>query len=143
MAANTDILLVDDDDASAEATLQATHRSSADLRALRLKDGDQALQYIFSTGGYAGRATAMPRLILLEVEIPFINGLQVLEVLRSNSGTTRIPVVMLSSTANPAVIVKAYGLGAKAYVVKPTQVEKYYTDLDRIIQRWLRADPKQ
>lgn len=141
MTANTDILLVDDDDSSTEVTLNAIHRIAPDLRTLRLKDGDQALQFVFCTGGYAGRASGMPRLILLEVGIPFISGLQVLDALRGSSSTSRIPVVMLSSTTNPAVIVKAYDLGAKAYVVK--QVDKYNADVDRVIQRWRRGDLQQ
>ena len=105
----------------------------------RLKDGEQALQFIFCRDGYSGRRPEMPRLILLELETPVRSGLHVLDALTTTSRTSEIPVIMLARTSTPFAIEQTYMLGARGYVVKPTDTNEYCAAVGGILERWLPA----
>jgi DNA-binding NarL/FixJ family response regulator len=79
----------------------------------------------------------MPHVILLEVEIPFRNGLQILDALRGSSSTSAIPVIMLTATDNPLAIERSYALGSRGYIVKPADFDEYCAKVASVIERWL------
>jgi two-component system, response regulator len=139
MQASIDVLVVDDSDSHASITLMAIGRFAPQAAVNRLKDGEQALQFIFCRDGYSGRRPQMPRLILLELETPVRNGLHVLDALTSNSRTSEIPVIMLARTSTPFAIEQTYMLGARGYVVKPTDADEYCSAVGGILERWLPA----
>jgi two-component system, response regulator len=139
MQSSIDVLVVDDSDSHAAVTLMAIGQFAPQAAVTRLKDGEQALQFIFCRDGYRGRSPQMPRLILLELETPVRNGLQVLDALATNSRTSEIPVIMLTRTSTPLAIEQTYTLGACGYVVKPTDANEYCTAIGGIMERWLPA----
>jgi two-component system, response regulator len=139
MQAVTDILVADDSDRDARLTLYALRRSAPEMSALRVRDGDQALQFIFSEGGYAGRPAGLPRLILLDHYMPVVQGLSVLRSLRAQPSTESLPVVLWTASSNPLLISEAFELGASDYRIKPATVENYCAEIDRLVQTWLRV----
>lgn len=141
MQANIDILIVDDCDSDAEITLLAIRRVDYGATTFRFKDGEQALQFVHSTGSFAGRPASVPRLIFLDVTIPVVNGLQMLGALRADPRTASVPVAMLSSTANPLAIEQCLALGASDYVVKPVSFDEYCAEVERLMERWLGGPP--
>ena len=145
MPSPIDVLVVDDCDSHAATTLLAIGQFAPRAAVTRLKDGEQALQFIFCRDGYRERRPEMPRLILLELETPARNGLEVLDALTGNSRTSGTPVLMLARTGTPLAIEQSYALGARGYVVKPTDADEYCDAVGGIIERWLpascRAEP--
>jgi len=137
MHTSIDVLVVDHSDSDADITLLAIRRAIPEVTAVHLEDGNQALQFIFCSGNYSERPPENPRLILLELDLPTINGLQVLDVVRRDRSTMDIPVVLLTSALNPSAVDCAYALGANDYVIKPVRFEKYCAEVSRILERWL------
>jgi two-component system response regulator len=137
MRSRVDVLVVDDSDSHAQITLAAVRRAAPQATVVRLKDGEQALQFIHCRGGYSSRPPVMPHVILLEVEIPFRNGLQILDALRGSSSTSAIPVIMLTATDNPLAIERSYALGSRGYIVKPADFDEYCAKVASVIERWL------
>lgn len=143
MELSIDVLVVDDSDSHASITLMAIGQFAPQAAVARLQDGEQALQFIFCRDGYSGRRPEMPRLILLELETPVRNGLQVLHALATNSRTSEIPVIMLARTSTLLAIEQTYMLGARGYVVKPTDAAEYCAAVGGIMERWLSASCHQ
>jgi two-component system response regulator len=143
MQSSIDVLVVDDSDSHASVTLMAIGQFAPRAAVTRLKDGEQALQFIFCRDGFRGRRPEMPRLILLELETPVRDGLQVLDALTTNSRTSEIPVIMLARASTPLAIEQTYMLGARGYVVKPTDADEYCTAVGGIMERWLPASRRQ
>jgi two-component system response regulator len=139
MRATVDILVADDSDEDALMTLHALRRAAPELSALRVKDGDQALQFLFNTGGFAGRAPGVPRLVLLDVQMPRVDGLQALRAIREHSTTRDVPVVMMSSNTNPLIMEQAHALGANEYCIKPVDLDRYCSEVEAILERWFHA----
>jgi two-component system, response regulator len=139
MRAKTDILVADDCDEDAAMTLQALRRGAPDATLFRVTDGAQALQFLFSTGGYAARPPDLPRLVVLDLWMPNVDGLQVLQALRENPATQNLPAVLFSSCSNPVVIEHARSLGASDYRIKPVSFDDYLAEVDHIIARWISA----
>lgn len=134
-----DILLADDSDDDALLALHALRRTAPELRVLRVKDGDQALQFLFETGGFAGRARGMPRLVLLDLQMPGTDGLQTLRAIREHPVTRELPVVLMSSTNNPLMVERAHQLGANEYCIKPVDADKYCGEIARLLEQRLAA----
>jgi CheY-like chemotaxis protein len=132
-----DVLVIDDSDPQARTTLTSIRHASETATVLRLKDGAQALQYIFRTGIFQERSRTLPRMILIDLDIPSINGLLVLDRLRDDPDTREIPVVVLTSNRNPLAIEAAYAQGARAYLVKPEDKGEYISEVARLVKRWL------
>jgi two-component system response regulator len=84
-----------------------------------VKDGEEALEYLFRHGRYAGRTEGHPRLVFLDLKMPKVNGIEVLKAIKSNESTRRIPVVVMTSSQEDSDIAKTYDLGVNSYVVKP------------------------
>jgi CheY-like chemotaxis protein len=123
-ALNT-ILLIEDNPADAELILDTLHEAAPDAPTEWLKDGAQALEYLFGTGAYAANPPQLPKVVVLDLRLPKVDGLQVLKSLRANPRTRTLPVVVLTSSQEERDIVRAYHLGSNAYVVKPVDSEKF------------------
>jgi CheY-like chemotaxis protein len=114
-----EILLVEDSEADAELTIRALRKHKLSNNVIWVKDGAQALEFIFCSGAYAGRGNGHPKLILLDIKMPKLDGIEVLRRLKAEQDTRRIPVVMLSSSAENRDLDECYRLGANSYLVKP------------------------
>ena len=137
MRQRVDILVADDSDEDAALTLTALRRAAPDAKVLRVKDGRDAEHFLFATGGYQGRPPGPPQLILLDVNMPVVDGLAVLKTLRGDARTSEIPIVLLSSSSNPVLIERGRALGANEYRVKPVDAAAYGAAVEDIVRQWL------
>ena len=121
-----DILLVEDNPSDAEFTMRALRNSNIINRLIHLQDGEEALEYVFATGKYSGRnIDEMPKVILLDLKMPKINGLEVLKKIKSDKRTKLIPVVLLTSSKEESDILDAYKYGVNSYIVKPVDFDDF------------------
>jgi two-component system response regulator len=140
MATNgiTDILVVEDDPNDAELTLGALEQSGFISRVRHVSDGREALDYIGSTGVYArDKSAPLPKLILLDLNLHKVGGLQVLREIKSDVRTRGIPIVVLTSSAIAIERVESYKLGVNSYVIKPTDAKKFTKVVADIGHYWL------
>jgi two-component system, response regulator len=114
-----DILLVEDSDADAEMIVRALRKGSLVNKLVRLRDGVEALEFVFREGAFGQRSGGQPKLILLDLKMPRLGGIDVLRRLKAGDQTKVIPVVMLTSSAEERDIVESYHLGVNSYLVKP------------------------
>jgi CheY-like chemotaxis protein len=119
------ILLVEDDKRDLELTLIALERSQLANEVVVLRDGAQALDYLRREGEHAGREQGNPAVILLDLKLPKLNGLEVLKEVRDDPQLRSVPVVMLTSSQEESDVVRSYELGVNAYVVKPVIFEQF------------------
>ncbi|MGE1154898.1 response regulator [Pseudomonas sp. ICMP 460] len=119
------ILLVEDDPNDLELTLVALERSQLANDVIVVRDGAQALDYLFKRDTFADRADGNPAVLLLDLKLPKIDGLQVLEAIRATEELRSIPVVMLTSSREEPDLSRAYQLGVNAYVVKPVEFKEF------------------
>jgi two-component system response regulator len=132
------ILLVEDNPDDEELTLLALKQSNVLNEVVVTRDGVEALDYLFATGQYAGRDPArLPHLILLDLKLPRIGGLEVLERLRADPRTRLIPVVILTSSSEEEDIVASYRLGANSYVRKPVEFHRFADAVKQLGLYWL------
>lgn len=115
-----EILLIEDNEHDAEMTIRALKKNRITNGVVHLKDGAQALDFLFGTGEFAGRnINEKPKVILLDLKMPKVDGIEVLQQIKSNELTRKIPVVVLTSSKENPDIDKCYALGANSYIVKP------------------------
>lgn len=119
------ILLVEDDPRDLELTLVALERSQLANEVVIVRDGEAALEYLQRQGPYAGRPEGNPAVVLLDLKLPKVNGLEVLQVVRSTEGLRSVPVVMLTSSHEETDVLRSYQLGVNAYVVKPVEFKQF------------------
>ncbi len=119
------ILLVEDDARDLELTLVALERSQLANEVIVVRDGAEALDYLLREGAHADRAEGNPAVILLDLKLPKVNGLEVLKAVRGTAGLKSIPVVMLTSSQTESDVVQSYELGVNAYVVKPVEFKQF------------------
>ena len=135
------ILLVEDDENQVLLAMRAlrTHRIVEEVdQVVVVGDGEEALDYLFGTGSHAGRDTGvMPEFVLLDVKLPKMDGLQVLERLRGDERTEILPVILFSSSREHEDVVAAYKLGANSYVAKPANFEKFSEAMQYLGWYWL------
>jgi two-component system response regulator len=132
------ILLVEDRADDVELTLRAFARSNIANEIVVVVDGEEALDYLFATGAYAGRdPSRMPSVVLLDLQLPKVDGLDVLRRMRADCRTRRLPVVVLTSSNEEQDIVRSYDLGANSFVRKPVDFAEFVDAARQLGLYWL------
>lgn len=133
-----EILLVEDNPNDAELALRALKKNNLANKVVRVCDGEEALDYIFARKAYVSRNKLnIPRLILLDLKLPKIDGLEVLKVIKADKVTSLIPVVVLTSSREENDMVESYRLGVNSYIVKPVDFDKFIEAVRNIGLYWL------
>jgi two-component system response regulator len=134
---DVEILLVEDSDEDAELTIRALRQRKLANDLFRVKDGAEALDFIFATGAYAGRSTQpKPRVVLLDLKLPKVDGMEVLRRMKEDPVTRTIPVVMLTSSKEDRDLEAAYRIGVNSYIVKPVEFDKFVTAVEQLGLYW-------
>jgi two-component system response regulator len=131
-----DILLVEDSDADAEMTTRALRKGGLVNRLVRVRDGVEALEFVFRQGPWSTRDSTQPKLILLDLKMPRLGGIDVLRRLKSDPRTQALPVVMLTSSAEEQDIVESYNLGVNSYLVKPVEFPAFIELVRQLGMYW-------
>jgi CheY-like chemotaxis protein len=132
-----EILLVEDNPNDIELTLRAL-KSALVNKIFVVRDGEEALDFLFSQGKYEGSTSeAMPRVILLDLKLPKIDGLEVLKNIRENEKTRYIPVVVLTSSLEEKDLIESYRLGVNSYIVKPVEFDQFIKSVTELGLYWL------
>src|SRR5438067_10505947 len=132
------ILLVEDNPDDEILTLRALKKANVANRIEIVRDGAEALDFVFGGGKFAGRDTCdMPQLMLLDLKLPKVSGLQVLERIRSDERTRRLPVVVFTSSNEEEDLIKSYNLGANSYVRKPVEFNQFLDATRQLGLYWL------
>jgi CheY-like chemotaxis protein len=118
-----EILLVEDNPLDAELTMRGLKDQKLANNIVWVKDGEEALDYIFRRGAYAERQERAPRLILLDLKMPRLNGIEVTRIIKNDERTKRIPLVIMTSSREEQDVVQSYDLGANSFIVKPLSFE--------------------
>jgi CheY-like chemotaxis protein len=134
------ILLVEDSIADAELTRRALRRANVANEVAWVRDGVEALEYLFSEGAFAGRDGGPPKLVLLDMKMPRMDGLQVLARLKNDARTKAVPVVMLTSSREERDLVESYALGVNSYIVKPVDFEQFAETVSQVGMYWVLAN---
>ncbi len=138
MASDRPILLVEDNPDDEALTLRAFARNRIENPVIVARDGLDAVNYLFASGRHAGRDTSiMPAVILLDLKLPRIDGLEVLRRIRADSRTALLPVVILTTSRERQDIQEAYRLGANSYIRKPVDFERFLHTVGLLGQYWL------
>lgn len=133
-----DILLIEDNESDAEMTVRVLAKNNIANRILHVKDGAAAIDYLFAEGEYSERKLEyLPKLILLDLKMPKVNGIEVLEKIKTDSITKKIPVVVLTSSKEDPDIKKCYELGVNSYVVKPVDFLQFQQAITSLGFYWL------
>jgi CheY-like chemotaxis protein len=132
------ILLVEDNPDDEALTLRALHKNRVSNPVIIVHDGVEALEFLFGEGIYAGRNTAeLPAVILLDLKLPRLDGLEVLRRLRKDERTSVIPVVVLTTSNEDKDIIHSYALGANSYVRKPVDFDQFTEAVGKLGMYWL------
>ncbi len=133
-----DVLLVEDNPQHVELTLRALKKHHLANNVLVAKDGEEALEFIFGTGSYAHRQVEnCPKMVLLDLKLPKVDGLEVLRRIKSDEHTKIIPVVVLTTSAQEQDVVETYKLGVNSYIVKPCNFEKFVQAVSELGLYWM------
>jgi CheY-like chemotaxis protein len=130
------ILLAEDNAHDVEMTIAALQAHNLGNEIVVVKNGEQALDYLFARGAFAGRPGGPPALVLLDIKMPLVDGLDVLRVVKQDEDLRRIPVVMLTSSREEADLVRSYQLGTNAYVVKPVDFPAFLEAVQQLGVFW-------
>ncbi|MEI6068466.1 MAG: response regulator [Methylococcaceae bacterium] len=132
-----DILLVEDNPNDAELTLRALTKHNLANSVEWVKDGAEALDFLFLRGAYATRINHKPRLVLLDLRLPKVNGLEVLKAIRANPETEMIPVVIMTSSTEEQDVISSYKLGANSFVSKPVDFNEFMKVVAELGLYWI------
>ncbi|MGZ9164885.1 MAG: response regulator [Anaerolineales bacterium] len=133
-----EVLLVEDNPRDAELTIRALKKHNLANQLVHVEDGVEALDFLFARGKYEGlKIDSPPRVVLLDLKLPKINGLEVLRLMKASEQTRSIPVVVVTSSAEDPDIRTAYQLGVNSYVVKPVQFEAFMEAMSKVGIYWL------
>jgi two-component system response regulator len=132
------ILLVEDNASDIELAKRALHKANIENPLIVAEDGQEALDYLFGTGQDADNdALPMPGLVLLDLNLPRVGGLEVLERIRKNERTRRLPVVILSSSKETGDVTTSYNFGANSYIRKPVDFQSFTETIKQLGSYWL------
>ena len=140
MEHSTEILLVEDNSNDERLAMHAFKRHNLANKLHVVRDGAEALEFIFCTGAYAERLFENPRVILLDKQLPLVNGMEVLRQIRADPRTYLIPVVMLTSSPEERDIIESYQLRVNSYIVKPVDFEQFSETIRQLGNYWLRVN---
>lgn len=133
-----EILLVEDNPTDAELAIRALKKSNLANKLVWVKDGAEALEFVFGTGVYAGRSIKSgPRVILLDLRLPKVDGMEVLRVVKSDERTRSIPVVVLTSSKEDRDVAESYQLGVNSYISKPVEFDEFARVVSELGLYWL------
>lgn len=133
-----EILLVEDNPTDAELTIRALRKNNFANKLVWTKDGAEALDFIFCTAAYSNRNIAdVPKVILLDLQLPKVNGLEVLRRVKADSRTRTIPIVVLTSSKEDRDIAESYQLGVNSYISKPVEFDAFYKVITELGLYWL------
>ena len=133
-----EVLLVEDNPQDAELTIRALKRHNLADQLFHVQDGAEALDFLFRRGKYEARpAGATPKVILLDLKLPKVNGLEILRLMKQDPHLSTIPVVIVTSSAEDPDMQAAYLLGANSYVVKPVKFDEFMEAMSRLGVYWL------
>ncbi|WP_031387519.1 response regulator [Desulfonatronum thiodismutans] len=133
-----DILLVEDNPQDAELTIRALKKRNLANRLHHVEDGAEALDFLFRRGAYARlEPSAQPKIVLLDLKLPKVGGLEVLTAIKADPKTKSIPVVVVTSSSQDPDIQAAYDLGANSYVVKPVNFDDFFNAMNHLGFYWL------
>ena len=133
-----EILLVEDNPHDAELTILALKKRNLANRLVHVEDGRAALDFLFGTGTYEGRDVDLqPKVVLLDLKLPKVDGIEVLRQIRADERTKLLPVVILTSSRENRDVINAYQLGANSYIVKPVDFENFCDAVTNMGMYWL------
>ena len=130
------VLLVEDSIADAEMAMDALVEAHLANPVVHVEDGVDCLDYLYARGAWAGRETGDPAVVLLDIKMPRMNGLEVLTRMRADERMRRIPVVILSSSREETDLARSWDLGANAYVIKPVDVDQFFDAVRTLGRFW-------
>ena len=137
-AAPVEILLVEDNPRDLDLALRALRKANLGNRLQVARDGAEALEFIFCLGPHAGRNVEdTPKVIMLDLKLPKVDGLEVLRQIKADPRTRSIPIVMLTSSQEQSDVMKSYELGVNSYIVKPVSFESFATAVQQAGLYWL------
>jgi two-component system, response regulator len=139
---NNKILLVEDNENDEELTLIALRKSPVKIEVDVVRDGVEALDYLFCEGIYKNRGPELPQVVLLDIKLPKIDGLEVLKRIRNNAKTNLLPVVLLTSSREEKDLMEGYKNRANSYIVKPVDTQQFSTSIQELGLYWLLLNQK-
>jgi two-component system response regulator len=135
---NVEILLIEDNPHDVEMTLRALKQNKLANKVHMAKNGVEALDFIFARGAFAYRSSqSAPKLVLLDLKLPMVSGLEVLRAIKGDDRTRAIPVVVLTSSAEQKDMIESYHLGVNSYIIKPVDFDKFAIAIRHIGLYWL------
>jgi CheY-like chemotaxis protein len=137
LAAHPELLLIEDSDYDAELTFKALKAKMPTLQYHHIRDGAEALDYLFRRGTYQGQEYSLPLLILLDLDLPKVRGTEVLQALKTDPATSSIPVVVITVSASEEQMREAYQLGANSFIIKAMNFVKYSLTIAEVVHYWL------
>jgi CheY-like chemotaxis protein len=138
-----EVLLVEDSPRDAEMTLRTLRKRNLANSIVHVKDGQEALDWLFAKGAYASRdASNTPKVVLLDLKLPKVDGLEVLRAIRADARTRLLPVVVMTSSQEDNDVVESYKLGVNSYIVKPVDFDSFSTAVAELGHYWLILNQK-
>ena len=135
---SVEILLVEDNPRDAELTIRALRKSNLANQLFHVKDGAEAMDFLFSRGNYKDREHASsPKVVFLDLKLPKVNGLEVLRAIKTDERLRMIPIVVVTSSSEDPDIKTAYELGANSYIIKPVDFDLFLTTINTLGFYWL------
>ena len=134
---NVDVLLVEDNPTDAELCIRALTKHNLAHKLLWVKDGAEALNYLFKTGAYAGQLNNKLKVVLLDLRLPKVDGLEVLRRVKTDEHTRHVPVAVLTSSKEDRDIAEAYRLGANSFITKPVEFHAFFETIGHLGLYWL------
>lgn len=130
------ILLAEDSPADAEMAIDALHEARLANPIVHVEDGVEVMDYLLRRGAFAGREEGLPAVLLLDIKMPRMDGLEVLRQIREHDELKRLPVVILSSSREESDLARSWDMGVNAYVVKPVDVDQFFGAVQTLGKFW-------